>query len=104
MPSQKTALREPSGKTLGTSASDRPLVPAGASTSRHNTRCTRLSVRSLSPPLMKILLPVMATGAPLAAAPAINSALVRTCPRSLPACGSVRHMVPSHSPLTSWAR
>ena len=31
-------------------------------------------------------------------------ARVRTRPRSLPACGSVRHMVASHSPVTSFSR
>ncbi len=34
----------------------------------------------------------------------VGSALVRRMPRSVPQCGSVRHMVPVHSPDTSFGR
>jgi hypothetical protein len=33
-----------------------------------------------------------------------GSALVRRMPRSVPQCGSVRHIVPVHSPDTSFGR
>jgi hypothetical protein len=44
----------------------------------------------------KILLPVI-----LYVPSACGSALVRSMPRSVPQCGSVKHMVPVHSPLVS---
>ncbi len=94
MRSQCTALRLPSSSTLGTSASDRPLGPGGPSGRRHSTRWTMLSVRSCSPPEMKILVPAMRSEPS-----ACGSARVRTSPRSLPAWASVRHMVASHSPV-----
>ncbi|MCY1510792.1 hypothetical protein D9M68_451810 [compost metagenome] len=56
-------------------------------------------VRSCSPPEMKILLPFTRT---LPSACAV--ARVRTWPRSLPACASVRHMVASHSPVAIFCR
>ncbi len=99
MRSQCTALRVPSGSTLGTSTSDRPLGPAGASGRRHSTRCTMFSVRSCSPPEMKILPPVTRK-----LPSACGAARVRTWPRSLPAWASVRHMVASHSPLAIFER
>ncbi|MNH37477.1 hypothetical protein D3C79_983870 [compost metagenome] len=46
--------------TLGTRNSEIPLGPAGASGNRANTRCTIFSVRSCSPPVMKILVPLIA--------------------------------------------
>jgi hypothetical protein len=36
--------------------------------------------------------------------PGSGVAVVATCARSEPHCGSVRHMVPVHSPLTSRGR
>ena len=48
---------------------------------------------------MKILVPEIAyVPSPL------STALVTTCPRSEPHCGSVRHMVPVNSPLTRGGR
>ena len=44
---------------LGTTKSDTPLMPAGAPSMRASTRCTMFSVRSCSPPEMKILVPVI---------------------------------------------
>ncbi len=105
MPSQTIALRVPSGSHFGATASDRPFVPGGASGSRHSTRWTMLSVRSWSPPEMKIFVPLRRSATPLAtAAPSAGSARVRTRPRSLPACGSVRFIVASHSPLATLPR
>ena len=57
------------------------------------------SARSCSPELMKILLPVM-----VYEPSAFGSALVRSNPRSVPQCGSVRHMVPVHSPVVIFGR
>ncbi|MNP19728.1 hypothetical protein D3C76_1122690 [compost metagenome] len=56
------APRLPSASTwyLGTRNSEMPLAPAGASGSLASTRWMMFSVRSCSPPVMKILLPVMA--------------------------------------------
>ena len=57
------------------------------------------SAMSCSPDEMKILLPVSRY-----APSACGSALVRSRPRSVPQCGSVRHIVPVHSPLVSFGR
>ena len=63
-PPQNTALRSPKlpssrTKNLGTTNKLMPLLPAGASGKRANTKCTMLLTMSCSPALMKILLPVM---------------------------------------------
>ena len=55
-----------------------------------------LSVRSCSPPEMKILWPVMRQRP----SPS-GSARVDSCRRSVPACGSVMHIVAVHSPSDS---
>ena len=91
----------PSAFTLNFGTTNRlmPLLPLGASGRRASTRCTMFSVKSCSPALMKILLPVI-----LYVPSPTGSALVRSSPRSVPQCGSVRHMVPVHSPLTSLGR
>merc|ERR1719424_1709424 len=52
-----------------------------------------LSVMSWSPQLMKIFVPVI-----LYEPSSCGTALVFTCPGSEPHCGSVRHIVPVHSP------
>ena len=59
---QRTALRSPTVpsravRSLGTMKSEMPFVPAGASGRRASTRCTMLSVKSCSPPVMKIFVP-----------------------------------------------
>ncbi len=59
-------------------------------------------VRSCSPPEMKILPPF--TRRLPSACPICGVARVRTCPRSLPAWASVRHMVASHSPVAIFYR
>ncbi|MNP77513.1 hypothetical protein D3C76_1749560 [compost metagenome] len=64
MEPQLTALaapNEPSASTitLGTRNSEMPLAPAGASGNLANTRWMMFSVRSCSPPVMKILVPLM---------------------------------------------
>ncbi|MNO07499.1 hypothetical protein D3C81_2297190 [compost metagenome] len=64
MEPQLTALRSPSEPsaltiTLGTRNSEMPFGPAGASGSLARTRCTMFSVRSCSPPVMKILVPLI---------------------------------------------
>jgi hypothetical protein len=56
--------------------------------------------QSWSPALMKILVPVMLVGA----VGVRLGAGAWPCPRSVPQCGSVRHMVPVHSPLVSLVR
>ncbi len=76
-----------------------PLVPIGASGRRASTRWMMFAAMSCSPLEMKILVPVIAyEPSPF------GSALVRSRPRSVPQCGSVRHMVPVHSPDTSLPR
>ena len=80
--------------------SEMPRVPSGASGRRASTMWTMFSVRSCSPAEMKILVPVM----PVAAVGLRHGPRLRTWPRSVPHCGSVRHMVPVHSPATSGGR
>ena len=101
---QLTSLRSPSEpssltRNLGTMKHEMPLVPGGASGTRARTRCTMLSARSCSPKEMKILVPVMRQ-VPSSA----GTARVRSAPTSEPASGSVRFMVPVHSPVTMRAR
>src|SRR5689334_13423909 len=93
-----TRLRSPtlpsaSGTYFGTTNREIPLVPGGASGSRARTRCTMFSDMSCSPDDTKILVPVS-----LYELWPLSSARVRRMPRSDPLCGSVRHMVPVHSP------
>ncbi|MNZ43688.1 hypothetical protein D3C78_612960 [compost metagenome] len=64
MEPQETAFcspREPSALTitLGTRNREMPFGPAGASGSLASTRWMMFSVRSCSPPVMKILVPVI---------------------------------------------
>jgi len=99
-----TALRSPappcaSGRNFGTMNSEMPLVPAGASGRRASTRWRMLADRSCSPDEMKILVPVIRW-----LPSACGSALLRSRPRSVPQCGSVRHIVPVHSPETIFGR
>jgi len=61
---QATPLRAPmlpsrATLNLGTRNIEMPREPAGASGSRASTRCTMFSVRSCSPALMKILVPLI---------------------------------------------
>ena len=79
---------------LGTTNKLMPLLPAGASGNRANTKWMMFSARSCSPALMKILAPVI-----LKLPSACGSALVRSSPKSVPQWASVRHMVPVHCPL-----
>ena len=100
----RTALATParpsaSGTRFGTSKSEMPLVPAGASGSRASTRWQTFSAMSWSPQEMKIFCPVTAK----LPSPR-GSARVRTAPTSEPACGSVRFIVPVQSPATSRGR
>ncbi len=79
--------------------SEMPFTPAGASGRRASTRWMMLGVKSCSPPVMKILVPVTRYE------PSdCGSALVLSRPRSEPQCGSVRHMVPVHSPAMIFLR
>src|SRR3954467_11044066 len=101
---QTTPLRaptEPSALTrnFGTTNSDTPLMPAGAPSTRASTRGMMLGARSCSPAEMNILVPVI-----LKLPSACRTALVRSRPRSVPQCGSVRFMVPVHSPDTIFGR
>jgi hypothetical protein len=57
------------------------------------------SAMSCSPAEMKILVPVIEYEPS-----ACGSALLRRMPRSVPQCGSVRHIVPVHTPDTSFGR
>ena len=86
---------EPSAlsKYLGTRNSEMPSVPAGASGSLASTMWMMFSTMSCSPHEMKILVPFS-----LNDPSASGSARVLQIPRSVPQCGSVRHIVPLHSP------
>ncbi|MNY54678.1 hypothetical protein D3C86_1905740 [compost metagenome] len=64
MEPQDSALRSPSEPsaltiTLGTRNSEMPFAPSGAPGSLASTRWMMFSLRSCSPPLMKILLPLI---------------------------------------------
>ena len=87
------------GTNFGTTKSEMPFVPGGASGTRASTRCTMFAAMSCSPLEMKIFVPVSA----YEPSPC-GSAFVRSMPRSVPQCGSVRHIVPVHSPDTSFGR
>ncbi len=84
---------------FGTTNRLMPRTPGGASGSFASTRWMMFSVMSCSPAEMKILVPVMRY-VPSAA----GSALVRMRPRSVPQCGSVKFIVPDHSPLIIFGR
>ncbi len=99
MPLRSPGLPSASGMNFGTTNSEMPLVPCGASGRRASTRWMMLADRSCSPAEMKILVPVR-----LYEPSSSGSALVRRMPRSVPQCGSVRHIVPVHSPDTSLGR
>ena len=104
MREQASALRAPSvpsaaGMNLGTMNSEIPLVPCGASGKRASTRWQILAAMSCSPDEMKILVPEI-----LKLPSACGAAFERSMPRSVPQCGSVRHIVPVHSPDTSRGR
>ena len=94
-PSDPSALT----RTFGTMKSEMPLVPSGAPSMRASTRCTMFSVRSCSPPEMKIFVPLI-----LKEPSACFAALVRSNPRSVPQCGSVRFIVPAQRPSTIFGR
>lgn len=76
-----------------------PLTPGGASGVRAMIMWQMLSAASWSPHVMKIFWPE-SRYPPLPSGRAIE---VRAA-RSEPACGSVRHMAPVHSPETSRGR
>ena len=57
-----------------------------------------LSTRSCSPQVIQIFVPVSFQWSPSA------TPFVVINPRSVPHCGSVRHIVAIHSPLTSFRR
>ena len=102
MEPQETALRAPtlpsaSGRNFGTMNSEIPLVPAGASLA--STRWTMFSLRSCSPAEMNIFVPLIAW-----LPSAFGTARVLMMPRSVPQCGSVRHMVPVQVPAVIRAR
>ena len=61
---------------FGTMKSEMPFVPSGAPSMRASTRCTMFSVRSCSPPEMKILVPLI-----LKEPSAVVAALVRRSPK-----------------------
>ena len=101
---QTTPLRrpgEPSSltRTFGARNSEMPLTPAGAPSMRASTRWMMLSVRSCSPAEMKIFSPVIANEPS-----ALRTARVFSIPRSVPQCGSVRFIVPVHSPDVIFGR
>ena len=103
-PAAFTVLAAPSEPSSPTNRdevtnSDRPRTPSGAPVVRARTMWTMLSVRSWSPQVMKIFWPFSFQ----VPSPA-GSAMVRMAPRSEPAWGSVRCMVPVHSPEISLGR
>ncbi|MCY1375431.1 hypothetical protein D9M69_628450 [compost metagenome] len=59
MPLRSPGLPLVSGMNLGTTNSEMPLVPPGASGRRASTRWMMFSARSCSPAEMKILVPVI---------------------------------------------
>ena len=104
IPMQCTAFGRPSAPSaptvnLGTMKSERPFVPPGASGVRARTRWTMLSARSCSPQVMKIFVPDKRQPPP-----STGTAWVRTAARSEPASGSVRFIVPVHSPVITRGR
>ena len=73
---------------------------SGASGRRASTRCTMFSAMSCSPAGDEDL----GAADRVRAVGLFGSAFVRSMPRSVPQCGSVRHMVPVQSPSTSFGR
>ncbi len=103
-PDVVTPLRAPGrpsslGSSFGTRKRLMPLIPFGASGSRASTRWMMFSVRSWSPEEMKILEPVTAK-----LPSSRGTARVRSRPRSVPQCDSVRHIVPDQVPSTIFGR
>ena len=97
-------LRSPSrpsasGMNFGTMKRLIPFVPSAPSGRRARTRWQTLAVMSLSPQVMKIFCPVIAK-----VPSPFGTAFVRSAPTSEPACGSVRFIVPDHSPEVSFGR
>ena len=88
--------KEPSALTInfGTMNNEIPREPAGAFGVFASTRWMMFSERSWSPPVIKILVPVI-----LYVPSAFGLALVLIIPKSVPECGSVKHIVPDHSPV-----
>jgi hypothetical protein len=76
-----------------------PFVPSAPSGNRASTRWQTFDTRSLSPQVMKIFCPVIAK-----VPSPFGSAFERSAPTSEPACGSVRFIVPDHSPEVSFGR
>ncbi len=74
-----------------------PFTPSGAPGVRASTRWTMFPAMSCSPQVMKIFVPKT-----LKVPSPTGSARVRTRARSEPACGSVRFIVPVHSPEISF--
>ena len=99
MPVQTTSLnspRLPSSLTqiFGARNREMPEVPAGAPSIRARTGWMMFSTRSCSPLEMNILFPVREY-----VPSSFFTAMVVNAPTSEPAWGSVRSMVPDHSPL-----
>ena len=92
LPIEPSAL----GINLGVINSEIPLEPLGASGKRASTKWIMLAAMSCSPAEINILLPVI-----LYEPSACGSALLRNIPKSVPQCGSVKHIVPVHSPDTN---
>ena len=86
------------GRNFGTRKSEIPLIPAGAPSIRASTGWTICFVKSWSPEEMKIFVPSSRKLSPS------RFAFVLTAARSEPACGSVRHIVPLHSPVYIFSR
>ena len=91
-PSEPSALT----RNFGTTNSEIPFTPSGAPGVRASTRWTMFSAISCSPHVIKIFVPkILNVPSPT------GSARVRTSARSEPAWGSVRFIVPVHSPEMS---
>ena len=102
----RRSLRAPaapsaSGRNFGTRKSEMPRLPGGASGVRASTMWTMFGREVVVAIGDEDLLP----GDAVVLAPALvaGTARVRSAPRSEPACGSVRFIVPVHSPADELA-
>ena len=85
-------------RNFGTTNSEMPFTPSGASGVRASTRWRCLGVVVLAVGDEDLLAEELVVPSPC------GTARVRTAARSEPACGSVRFIVPVHLPATIFGR